>query len=64
MVRSVGPLSVLAQRQKAAGLAGSARRHFLMIWGVDDTPLRGWSISLVLPGMASSRVNPLLQGAG
>jgi len=35
-----------------------------MIWGTDDTPLRRWSISLVLSGMASSRVNPLLHGGG
>lgn len=43
MVGSVSPLSALAQRQKVAGLAGSARRHFLIIWGADDTPLGGIS---------------------
>ncbi|SPO52778.1 protein of unknown function [Pseudomonas sp. JV551A1] len=58
-------MSVLAQRQKVAGLAGSARRHFLMIWGADNTPLGGISgeaLAFLLPVLASSRVNPLPQG--
>jgi len=61
MVGSVSPLSVLAQRQKVAGLAGSARRHFLIIWGADDTPLRRLGISFVLLVMAYSRACPLPQ---
>ena len=47
MVRSVGPLSVLAQRQKVAGLAVSARRVFLMIWVMDDTPWKESGASAV-----------------
>ena len=42
---------------------GQRATSLLMIWGADDTPLRRWGISLVLPDRASSRVNPLPQGS-
>ena len=45
------------------GAGGQRATSLFNDLGADDTPLRRVSISLVLPGMASSRVNPLPQGA-